>query len=28
VFPMVAAGRSNDEIMLQPSQEMRRELLR
>ena len=28
VFPMVAAGRSNDEIMLQPSQESRRELLR
>jgi acetolactate synthase I/II/III large subunit len=28
VFPMVAAGRSNDEIMLQPSQEKRRELLR
>ena len=28
VFPMVAAGRSNDEIMLQPSQEIRRELLR
>jgi len=25
---MVAAGRSNDEIMLQPSQEKRRELLR
>ena len=28
VFPMVAAGRSNDEIILQPSQENRRELLR
>ena len=28
VFPMVAAGKSNDEIMLQPSQEKRRELLR
>ena len=28
VFPMVAAGRGNDEIMLQPSQESRRELLR
>lgn len=28
VFPMVAAGRSNDEIILQPSQEKRRELLR
>ncbi len=28
VFPMVAAGRSNDEITLQPSQENRRELLR
>lgn len=28
VFPMVAAGRSNDEIMLHPSQESRRELLR
>ena len=28
VFPMVAAGRSNDEIMLQPSQEKKREFLR
>ncbi len=28
VFPMVAAGRGNDEIMLQPSQEKRREFLR
>ena len=28
VFPMVAAGRSNDEIILQPSQEKRREFLR
>ena len=28
VFPMVAAGRSNDEIVLHPSQENRRELLR
>ncbi len=28
VFPMVAAGRSNDEIMLQPSQEKLREFLR
>ncbi len=28
VFPMVAAGRSNDEIVLHPSQEKRRELLR
>ncbi len=28
VFPMVAAGRGNDEIMLQPSQENRREFLR
>jgi acetolactate synthase-1/2/3 large subunit len=28
VFPMVAAGKGNDEIMLQPSQEKRREFLR
>ena len=28
VFPMVAVGRSNDEIILHPSQEKRRELLR
>ena len=28
VFPMVAAGKGNDEIMLQPSQENRREFLR
>jgi acetolactate synthase-1/2/3 large subunit len=28
VFPMVAAGKGNDEIMLQPSQETRREFLR
>jgi acetolactate synthase-1/2/3 large subunit len=28
VFPMVAAGCSNDDVMLQPSQEQRREFLR
>ena len=28
VFPMVAAGQSNDDIMLQPSQNARREFLR
>ena len=28
VFPMVAAGKGNDEIMLQPSQEKKREFLR
>ena len=28
VFPMVAAGASNDDIMLHPSQETKREFLR
>jgi acetolactate synthase I/II/III large subunit len=28
VFPMVAAGQSNDDLMLHPSQNLRREFLR